>query len=175
MPVFSFEGKAPKIHPDAFVAETATIVGDVTIEAKASVWYNAVVRGDFSPVIIGEGANIQDGAVIHGTGTNPVIIGRNATVAHNCTIHGAVIGDGCVIAIGVTVLDGAKVGARTLVAAGAVVTPNTELPDGVVAMGVPAVVRQPLAGSSGERIVDRNSAVYRDLAQRHKAGAAQVP
>lgn len=174
MPVFSFEGKTPKIDPSAFIAPTATIVGDVTIEANASVWYNAVVRGDFTPVLIREGANVQDGAVVHGPGGNPVDIGRNVTVGHGCIIHGVTIGDGSLIGNGAVLLDGAKVGSGTLVAAGAVVTPGTQIPDGVTAMGVPAEVRGPIAGTPSEARVRMNAVAYQGLARRHKEGVKPV-
>ncbi|HXH23492.1 MAG TPA: gamma carbonic anhydrase family protein [Dehalococcoidia bacterium] len=174
MPVFAFEGKYPKIDPTAFIAPTASIVGDVTIEENASVWYGAVVRGDFSPVLIKAGANIQDGSVVHAPPENPTTIGRGATIAHNCVVHGATIGDEALIANGAIVLDGAKVGARTLVAAGAVVTSNTELPEGVLVMGVPAEVRRPLAGTPAERWVRTNPLGYQQLARRHKNGVEPV-
>ena len=92
MPLYSFEGKSPRIHPAAFVAPTASIIGDVTIEENASVWYNAVVRADFSPIVIRQGANVQDCAVIHVTPVHGVEIGPGATVAHLCLIHGADVG-----------------------------------------------------------------------------------
>jgi carbonic anhydrase/acetyltransferase-like protein (isoleucine patch superfamily) len=174
MPVYSFEGKTPNIHPSAFIAPTATVVGDVTIEENASVWYGAVVRGDFSPVLIKAGANVQDGSVVHAPPDNPTTIGRGATVAHNCVVHGATIGDEALIANGAIVLDGAKVGARTLVAAGAVVTANAELPEGMLVMGVPAEVKRPLAGTPAERWVRGNPIGYQALARRHKEGARPV-
>ncbi len=92
MPIFAIGSKIPKIHPSAFIAPTATIVGAVTIGAHASVWYGAVLRGDTSYVEVHEGANIQDGAVVHGRADLPSIIGREASLAHNCVVHGAIIG-----------------------------------------------------------------------------------
>jgi carbonic anhydrase/acetyltransferase-like protein (isoleucine patch superfamily) len=174
VPVFSFEGKTPSIHPTAFIAPTATVVGDVTVEENASIWYGAVVRGDFSPVVIRAGANVQDGSVVHGPPENPTTIGRGATVAHNCVVHGATIGDEALIANGAIVLDGAKVGSRTLVAAGAVVTANTELPGGVLAMGMPAEVRRPIAGTPAERWVRGNPIGYQNLARRHRDGVKVI-
>lgn len=168
MPLFSFEGKSPKVHPSAFVAPTATVVGDVTVEEDASIWYGAVVRADFSPVVVKAGANIQDGSVVHGPPDHPVVIGRGATVAHNCVIHGAEIGDEALIANGAVVLDGAKVGARTLVAAGAVVMANTELPEGMLVAGVPAEVKRPIEGTPAESWVRFNPLGYQALARRHK-------
>ena len=169
MPLFSFEGKQPEVHPSAFIAPTAVLIGDVTVEERASVWYNAILRGDFSPIVVRRGANVQDGAVIHvtpGTGTE---IGAGATIGHLCVIHAALIGEEALIGNGATVLDGAKVGARAMVAAGALVTPGREIPDGMLAVGVPAKVRGPVAGTPAERWVKVNPEVYQALAQRHKA------
>ena len=172
MPLFSFEGKSPRIHPSAFIAPTAVIIGDVTIEENASVWYNAVVRSDFSPIFIRAGANVQDCSVIHVTPRGPVEVGRGATIGHLCLIHQAIIGDEALIGNGATVLDGVKIGARSMIAAGALVTPGTEIPEGVLAMGAPCKVRGPLAGTPAERWVQINPAGYQALAQRHRTGVA---
>jgi carbonic anhydrase/acetyltransferase-like protein (isoleucine patch superfamily) len=170
MPLYSFEGKSPRIHPSAFIAPTATIVGDVTIEENASVWYNAVVRADFSPIVIRRGANIQDCAVVHVTPVNGVEVGPGATVAHLCLIHGADVGEEALVGNSSTVLDGARIGARAMIAAGALVTPGTEIPEGMLAMGAPCKVRGPLAGTPAARWVEINPAGYQALAQRHRAG-----
>jgi carbonic anhydrase/acetyltransferase-like protein (isoleucine patch superfamily) len=172
MPLYSFEGKSPRVHPTAFVAPTASIIGDVTIEENASVWYNAVVRADFSPIAIRRGANVQDCAVIHVTPVHGVEIGPGATVAHLCLIHGADVGEEALVGNSSTVLDGARVGARSMVAAGSLVTPGTEIPEGVLAMGAPCKVRGPLAGTPAERWVQINPAGYQALAQRHRTGVA---
>ncbi len=169
MPLFSFEGKSPNVHPTAFVAPTAVIVGDVTIEERASVWYNAVLRGDFNPIVVRRGANVQDCAVVHVTPRGGTEIGAGATVGHNCTIHAASLGEECLIGNGATVLDGARIGPRAMVAAGALVTPETEIPEGTLALGAPAKVRGPLAGTPAERWVRANPEGYQALAQRHKA------
>jgi carbonic anhydrase/acetyltransferase-like protein (isoleucine patch superfamily) len=174
VPLFAFEGKEPVVHETAFVAPTATIVGEVTIEEGASVWYGAVIRADFSPVIVRRGANVQDGAVIHGPPGEPTEIGPGATVAHNCVVHGAKLGDECLVANGAIVLDGAKIGPRCLVAAGAVVPAGMEIPEGVLAAGVPAAVKRPIAGTPSELWVKTNPAAYAELAQRHRAGVTEV-
>src|SRR5881396_1661550 len=93
MPLFSFEGKSPRVHPTAFIAPTAVLIGDVTVEENASVWYNAVVRADFSPIVIRRGANVQDCAVIHVTPMGGTDIGAGATVGHLCLIHQAALGE----------------------------------------------------------------------------------
>lgn len=174
MPLFSFEGKSPKIHPSAFIAATADIIGDVTIEENASVWYNAVIRGDFGPIVVRKGANVQDCAVLHSTPVNSVEVGPGATVGHLVMIHGASLGEECLIGNAATILDGVKVGARAMVAAGALVTPGTEIPEGTLAVGVPAKVTGPLAGTPAERWVRVNPEAYQALARRHKVGVTPV-
>lgn len=174
MPLYSFEGRAPVVHPEAFVAPTATLVGDVTIEAGASVWYGAVIRADYSPVIVRAGANVQDGAVLHGPPNTPTEVGPGATVAHLCVVHGAILGEECLIANGTTVLDGARVGARSMVAAHSLVAANAVIPEGVLAAGSPAVVKKPLEGTPAEFWVKMNPPAYAELAQRHRNGIEEV-
>lgn len=169
MPLFSFEGKRPTIHPSAFIAPTAVIVGDVTVEENASVWYNAVLRGDFNPIVVRRGANVQDCAVVHVTPGGGTEVGPGATIGHNCTVHAAFLGEECLVGNGATILDGARIGVRAMVAAGALVTPGTEVPDRTLAIGAPAKVRGPLAGTPAEHWVRVNPAGYQALAQRHKA------
>jgi carbonic anhydrase/acetyltransferase-like protein (isoleucine patch superfamily) len=170
MPLFSFEGRAPAISPGAWIAPTATLVGDVVVEDEASVWYGAVLRADFGRIIVRGGANVQDGSVLHG-GSDPVTeIGEGATVGHLCVVHGAVIGPEALIGNGATVLDGAVIGRRALVAAGCTVPPGMRIEDGMLAVGTPARVTGPVSGSA-KRWVDSNPEVYRELARRHAAGA----
>src|ERR1700758_2098084 len=150
MPLFAFDGRSPRIDPTAFVAPTATLIGDVTVEAGASVWFNAVLRGDYGPIVVREGANVQDGSVLHAPPGIPVDIGPGATVAHMCLIHGAHIGAEALIANHATVLDGAVIGARSMIGAGALVVAGTKIPDDVLAVGVPAKVKGPIAGTNAE-------------------------
>ena len=172
MPLFSFEGKSPRIHASAFVAPTATIVGDVTVEENASVWYNTVLRADFNPIVIRRGANVQDCAVIHVTPAAGVEVGPGATVGHLCMVHAATIGEEALVGNCAVVLDGARVGVRAMIGAGSLVTPGTEIPDGMLALGAPCRVKGPLAGTAAERWVRMNPAGYQALAQRHRAGVA---
>jgi carbonic anhydrase/acetyltransferase-like protein (isoleucine patch superfamily) len=174
MPLYSFEGKSPRVHPTAFIAPTATLVGDVVVEENASVWYNAVIRADFNPVIIRARANIQDGAVVHPTPFEGIEIGPGVTVGHLCVIHGTFFGEECLIGNGATVLDGVKVGARSLIAAGSVVPPGMEIPEGVLVVGVPAKIKGPLAGTAAEQWIKSNPQVYTVLAQRHRLTIAPV-
>ncbi len=170
---FEFEGHRPKIADDAFVAPTATLVGDVTIEAGASVWYGAVLRGDCGPIVVRERANVQDGAVVHGPPGVPTEIGPGATVAHQCVVHGAVLEEECLVGNAAIVLDGARIGARSMVAAHALVTPGTQIPSGVLALGAPAKVKGPLDGLPAAW-VSANPAYYAELAQRHRAGISRI-
>jgi carbonic anhydrase/acetyltransferase-like protein (isoleucine patch superfamily) len=174
MPLYSFEGRSPRIDPNAFVAPTATLIGDVTIEAGASVWFNTVLRADYAPVIVREGANVQDGSVLHAPPGIPVDIGPGATVAHMCLIHGAHIGAEALIANHATVLDGAVIGRRSLIAAGAVVIGGTKIPDEVLVVGAPAMVKRPIAGTGAEMWVNVNPQAYQDLARRYLTGLEPI-
>src|ERR1700761_1442779 len=169
MPLFAFEGREPQVSPEAWIAPTATLIGDVRVEAEASVWYGAVLRADFGPIVVRRGANVQDGSVLHG-GPDPVTeVGEGATIGHLCVVHSAVIQAEALVGNGATVLDGAVVGRRALVAAGATVPPGMRGPDGMLAAGVPARVVGEL--TEGARSwVENNPAVYRALAKRHAAG-----
>src|ERR1700741_5131953 len=117
MPLFSFEGKSPRVHPSAFIAPTAVLVGDVTVEERASIWYNAVVRADFQPIVVRRGANVQDCAVVHVNGAQGGEIGPGAPGGPNCPVHAAWLGEKCLIGTGSTVLNGARIGVRAMVAA----------------------------------------------------------
>jgi carbonic anhydrase/acetyltransferase-like protein (isoleucine patch superfamily) len=173
MPLFSFEGRAPAVSPRAWIAPTATLVGEVIVEDDASVWYGAVLRADFGRIIVRRGSNVQDGSVLHG-GNDPVTeIGEGATIGHLCVVHGAVIGREALIGNGATVLDGAVIGSRALVAAGCTVPPGMRIEDGMLAVGIPARVTGPVSGSA-KQWVDTNPEIYRELARRHAAGVRLV-
>lgn len=174
MPLFAFEGRRPQVDLSAFVAPTATLVGEVIVEEGASVWYGAIIRGDYAPVIVRRGANVQDGAVLHGPPGAPTEIGVGATVAHNAVVHGAVLEEECLVANGAIVLDGARVGARSLIAAGSVVTSGAEIPAGVLAAGSPAQVKRSIEGTPSEFWVKSNPTAYQDLARRHRDGLESI-
>ncbi|WP_409184528.1 gamma carbonic anhydrase family protein [Amycolatopsis sp. VS8301801F10] len=172
MPLFSLDGVSPQVHPDAWIAPTATLIGNVTVEKDASVWYGAVIRADFGPIVIREGANIQDNSVIH-SGPEMTEIGRNVTVGHQCLVHDCTVGEQALIGNGSTVLDRAVIGPRAFVAAGSTVTPGTEVPAEMIAMGSPAKKFVELTDSA--RVwVEHNAAVYQELARRHRGGLEQV-
>jgi carbonic anhydrase/acetyltransferase-like protein (isoleucine patch superfamily) len=168
---YEFEGKRPRVHPEAFVAPTATLIGDVTVEKGASIWYGAVLRADICTIVVREGANVQDNSVLHAAPGETLVVGRNVTIGHGCVVHCAEVGEQALIGNGSTLLDGATVGPRTLVAAGSVVTPGTALPGGHVAAGIPAQPTKPIDGTSSEFWIEANGPYYRELAQRHAASA----
>src|SRR5260221_7542470 len=148
MPLFAFEGREPDVSPAAWVAPTATLVGDVRVEAEASIWYGAVLRADFGPILVRRGANVQDGSVLHGGPDPGTEVGEGATIGHLCVVHGAVVHSEALIGNGATVLDGAVVGPRALVAAGATVPPGMEIPGGMLAAGVPARIVREISGGA---------------------------
>jgi carbonic anhydrase/acetyltransferase-like protein (isoleucine patch superfamily) len=174
VPLYSFEGLTPQVHPHAFIAPTATLVGDVIVEIGASVWYGAVIRADYAPVIVRAGANVQENATIHGPPGLTTDIGPGVTVAHNCVVHGSILEEECLIANGAIVLDGSTIGAGTLVAAGSVVAANSKIPPNMLVAGAPAVIKRPLKGTGAEMWVQVNPGAYAELAQRHKRGIQQV-
>jgi carbonic anhydrase/acetyltransferase-like protein (isoleucine patch superfamily) len=172
--VYEFEGTRPVVAADAFVAPTATVIGDVTIEAGASIWYGAVLRGDDGPIVVRERANVQDGSVIHTTPGVTTQIGVAATVAHQCVVHGAVLEEEALVGNGCVVLDGARIGAGSLVAALSLVQSGMQIPPGMLAAGVPATVRRPIAGTPAEMWVRLNPTYYPELARKHIAGIRPV-
>jgi carbonic anhydrase/acetyltransferase-like protein (isoleucine patch superfamily) len=164
--IIELDGKTPQVADDAFIAPTAVLIGDVTVHAGASVWFGAVLRGDNSAIVIGEGSNVQDNCVIHCADDLPTLVGENVTVGHMAMLEGCVIGDGALVGMGAIVLQRASVGANALVAAGAVVGEGTQIPDGVLAAGVPATVKKELAGSS-QRWVETAAREYRSKRLRY--------
>lgn len=143
MPLYAFGDLSPQIHPTAWVAENATLVGNIVLEAGASVWYGCVIRSEFEPIVIGEGSNVQDNTVMHTDPGIPLVVGKGVTIGHAAMIHGATLGDGCLVGLHATVLNRSVVGAQSLIAAGALVKEGQHIPSGVLAAGVPAkIVRE---------------------------------
>jgi len=140
MAIYQLGGHAPEIDPSAYVADTATLVGRVTLEANASVWFGATLRGDNEPITIGENSNVQEGAVMHTDPGYPLEIGKNVTIGHQAMLHGCTVGDGSLIGIQAVVLNGARIGKGCLVGAGALVTEGKEFPDHSLILGSPAKV-----------------------------------
>jgi carbonic anhydrase/acetyltransferase-like protein (isoleucine patch superfamily) len=141
----SFQNIYPKIDETVYIAENATIIGDVEIGAESSVWFGSIVRGDVNYIRIGERTNIQDGSIIHvSSQTHPTVLEDEITLGHRVTLHGCYIETGCLIGIGAIVMDGARIGAHSLVGAGSLVTPNTQIPPRSLVLGSPARVRREL-------------------------------
>jgi carbonic anhydrase/acetyltransferase-like protein (isoleucine patch superfamily) len=164
---FELGGKRPSVHPDAYIAPTAVLIGDVDIGAGASVWFGAVLRGDEAQIKVGAGANIQDNAVIHCAHNLPTLIEENASVGHSAQLEGCVVEQGAVVGMGATMLQRSRLGKGSLLAAGAVLAEGSEVPAGHMAAGVPATVKKPLDGSSGNW-VGITAQHYRDRAVAYR-------
>ena len=169
--IHTVNGRTPRLGREVFIAPTATVAGDVVLGDRASIWYGCVVRCEEQRIEIGEETNIQDLSVIHVTnkrfGTR---IGARVTVGHRVVLHARTISDLCLIGIGAIVLDQAVIGSETIVAAGSVVTPGTQIPPRVLALGSPARVKRPLTDQELEHI-RWNAADYVKLAGLHGRGA----
>lgn len=144
MPTFEFDGHRPNIDPSAWVAPGAQVIGRVVLGPQSSVWFNAVMRGDNEPLILGAGSNVQDGAIIHTDVGLVVDIGERVTVGHQAMLHGCRVGHGSLIGMQATLLNGCQIGQRCLIAAGALVTGGTVIPDDSMVIGRPGKVHRPL-------------------------------
>ncbi|MGV9340631.1 gamma carbonic anhydrase family protein [Streptomyces sp. NPDC003688] len=161
-------GKEPKIDQDAFVAPTASVIGDVTLGAGASVWYGAVVRGDAERIAVGADANVQDNVTLHADPGFPLTVGERVSIGHNAVVHGATVEDDCLIGMGATVLNGAVIGAGSLVAAQALVPQGMVVPPGSLVAGVPAKVKRALSEEERQGVT-LNGTLYVELAKTHRA------
>ena len=170
---FELGGRRPKVHPDAYIAPTAVLIGDVEVEAGASVWFGAVLRGDEATIRIGEGANIQDNAVIHCAENLPTIIEKDASVGHSAQLEGCVVEQGALVGMGATMLQRSRLGAGSMLAAGAVLREGQQIPSGHMAAGVPAAVKKQLDGSS-DRWVGTTAKHYKDRAIRYRASLKTI-
>ncbi|MGP4089242.1 gamma carbonic anhydrase family protein [Streptomyces sp. KR55] len=160
-------GKEPKVDPEAFLAPTASVIGDVTLGAGASVWYGAVLRGDVERISVGASSNVQDNCTLHADPGFPVSVGERVSIGHNAVVHGATVEDDCLIGMGATVLNGAVIGAGSLVAAQALVPQGMRVPPGSLVAGVPAKVRRELSAEEREGIT-LNGTMYAELAKAHR-------
>ncbi len=160
-------GKEPQVDPEAFVAPTASVIGDVTLHAGTSVWYGAVLRGDVERIAVGADSNVQDNCTLHADPGFPVSVGERVSVGHNAVVHGATVEDDCLIGMGATVLNGAVIGAGSLVAAQALVPQGMRVPPGSLVAGVPAKVRRELSTEEREGLT-LNGTMYAELAKVHR-------
>jgi carbonic anhydrase/acetyltransferase-like protein (isoleucine patch superfamily) len=167
MAIYELNGHQPTLGANAWVADSAQVIGKVTLEENASVWFGTVVRGDTEHLRIGKNSNVQDGSVLHADEGVPLNIGENVTVGHKVMLHGCTVGDGSLIGIGAIVLNHAKIGKNCIVGAGALVTEGKEFPDGSMILGSPAKVARALSEEQqaglkriAQHYVD-NAALYR--------------
>jgi len=173
MAIYELDGVAPQLAATSWIADSAEVMGSVTLEDDASVWFGAVVRGDTAHITIVAGSNVQDASVLHADEGLPLTIGRHVTVGHKVMLHGCTIGDESLIGIGAVVLNGAKIGENCLVGAGALVTEGKEFPDGSMIIGSPARAVRTLTPEQIEGL--RWSARhYIENARRFKAGLKRI-
>jgi carbonic anhydrase/acetyltransferase-like protein (isoleucine patch superfamily) len=161
------------IHPTAFIAPGAAIMGDVTIGADASVWYGAVLRGDMAPIVIGAETNLQDGTIVHVDDDAPCIVGRRVGVGHRVILHGCTVEDECLIGMGSVLLNGVRIGTGSVVAAGAVIPEGMQVPPRSVVMGVPGRIVRTVDASLTQRIAETWTH-YIEQARAHREGRFPV-
>lgn len=150
--LLSYKGIMPAVHEDCYIAEGAKLIGEVSLGAKSTVWFNAVLRGDLAPIVIGHSCNIQDGVVGHVNTDQPLIVGDEVSVGHSAIIHGCTLGRGTLIGMGAIVLNGAEVGEYALVGAGSIVTENKKIPSYTLSLGTPAKVVRELTEEDLQRM-----------------------
>lgn len=173
MAIYELDGQVPQVAESAWVADSAQVIGAVTLGPDASVWFGTVVRGDTEHITIGAGSNIQDASVLHADHGMPLVVGERVTVGHQVMLHGCTIGDESLIGIGAVILNGAKIGRNCLVGAGALVTEGKEFPDGSMILGSPAKVVRQLSPEQIEGL-RRSAQHYIDNAQRFRASLRKL-
>ncbi len=165
--ILPFNGVEPTVHPDAWLAPTAAVIGNATIDSGASLFYGAVVRADMDRVVLGAGSNLQDNVVVHTDYGFPTLIGSGVSVGHGAVVHGCTVEDDCLIGMHATVLNGARIGTGSLIAAGTVVLEGTVIPPRSLVAGVPGKVRRQLEDDELQRVIT-NARIYLDLADKHR-------
>lgn len=171
--IYALDGSAPQIDADAWVAQTAVLIGKVTLDAGANVWFGAVARGDNEMIHIGAGSNVQENCVLHTDMGYPLHIGENCTIGHKALLHGCTIGAGSLIGMNATVMNGAKIGRFCIIGAGALVTEGKEIPDYSLVVGAPAKIIRTLDASAEERLL-KSATHYRAAAMRMKTGLTLI-
>ncbi|MEO5880841.1 MAG: gamma carbonic anhydrase family protein [Caldimonas sp.] len=173
MAIHRLDDRIPMIHSSAWVADNATVIGEVELEEDASVWFGAILRGDSALLRIGKRSNVQDGSVIHADEGIPTTVGDNVTIGHLVMLHGCTIGDGSLVGIGAVVLNHARIGRNCLVGARALVTEGKEFPDGSLIVGSPAVAVRTLSAAQIE-VVQHAATHYVDNARRFRTGLTKI-
>ena len=173
MSIYQLADLKPSVHPSVWVADTADVMGHVTLAEDVNVWFGVVIRGDTSTITVGKGSNIQDNSVLHADEGKPLVIGENVTVGHQVMLHGCTIGDNSLIGIQAVVLNGAKIGKNCLVGAGSLVTEGKEFPDGSMILGSPAKVVKQLSPEQIEGL-KKSAQHYVENAARYKSGLKKL-
>ena len=143
--IYRFEDREPSLPEEYYVADSASVIGDVVLGNQSSIWFGTVLRGDIEPIIIGERSNIQDNSVAHTSRSQPVVLGDDVTVGHKVTLHGCRVGNNCLIGMGAILLDGCEIGDNCIIGAGSLVGQNRKIPAGSLAVGTPARVIRTLS------------------------------
>jgi carbonic anhydrase/acetyltransferase-like protein (isoleucine patch superfamily) len=170
MPLYPYQNIMPTLHPTAWVAPSASIIGDTHIGARSNIWFGVTIRGDVHHIRIGEATNVQDNAVVHVTHNKfPCLIGHRVTVGHSAVIHACTLNDECLVGMGAVVLDGAVIESGAMVAAGAVVSPGKVVPSGHIWAGTPAKLLRPMTDAEKSYLA-WSSEHYCKLAERYQAG-----
>ena len=173
MAVYALDDKTPDLAEDAWVADNASVIGNVVMHEGSSVWFGAVVRGDNETIVIGKRSNVQDGAVLHSDPGSPLNIGEGITIGHQAMVHGCTIGDNTLIGIGATILNGAKIGNNCIIGAHALITEGKVIPDGSMVMGAPGKVVKEL-GPQHIIMLKGGAEVYVQNVKRFKAGLKRL-
>ena len=165
--IYDLEKNVPEVHSDAWVAPNAIIVGKVKLEKNSSIWFNAVLRGDIEPIIIGENSNIQDGSVLHTDPGYPLTVGKGVTVGHMVMLHGCQISDDTLIGIGSIILNNAKIGKNCIVGANTLITENKIIPDNSLVVGSPGRILRKVTDEEIKAILE-NGKHYVDISKKYK-------
>jgi carbonic anhydrase/acetyltransferase-like protein (isoleucine patch superfamily) len=173
MAIYELDGVAPQVAASAWVADSAQVIGDVTLAADVSLWFGCVARGDTAHIAIGAGTNVQDQCMLHADPEWPLTVGERVTVGHRVTLHGCTVGDGTMIGMGATVLNGAHIGRQCLVGAGALVTEGKHFPDGSLILGAPARVERTLTPKEIEHI-GQSAQHYIESARRFRTELKKI-
>lgn len=175
MPIFSIGGRDVRlVGTHHYVAHDATLVGDITLEESANVWFKVVIRAENDSIVVGEGTNVQDGSVLHVDPGYPMRLGRNVTIGHKAMLHGCTIGDGTLVGINSVVMNGARIGKGSLIGANALVAEGKEIPDGVLVLGSPGKVVRELRQEEKEYLLGIARG-YVERSRKYKAELREMP
>ena len=170
----SFKKDTPRIHPSAFVHDSAEIIGRVILKKQSSIWPLVVLRGDIEPITIGEGSNVQDSTIMHTSQGIPVVLGKGVTIGHGAIVHGARVGDHSLIGMGAILLDGCVIGKECIIGAGALVPEGMRVPPRSLVIGMPGRIKRPLKAQE-LRLLHQRSKDYIRYADEHRRGSRPLP